>query len=34
MEVYNLKDKLCSDNVCTLGVKKTIRLKILIYNLL
>lgn len=25
---YNLKDKLCSDNVCTLGVKKTIRLKI------
>lgn len=25
---YNLKDKLCSDNICTLGVKKTIRLKI------
>ena len=25
---YNLKDKLCNDNVCILGVKKTIRLKI------
>ena len=25
---YNLKDKICEDNKCSLGVKKTLKIKV------